>query len=346
MREHMPQLDGLRTLAVAGVMVFHWNLSTSAGFLFGYAGVQLFFVLSGFLITGILLRCRDTDLRFALRAFYIRRFLRIFPLYYAVVIGVALLDVPHARDMLPYHLTYTSNITAFWREEWFGSTSHFWTLCVEEQFYVVWPWVVLLAPQRALVPLFAAIIAASAVSREILMATNAFGGLLTTSNMDALVAGALLAVLPASQSRLVGRIGFAVGAPLLIGGWWFDFHPAIRSGCIAVAVWLVQSASAGFRGPLGRMLELPPMLWLGKMAYGLYVFHNFAPLAVDWLIQSGVPGLWRARIPANALVTVAMSAASWYGFEKPINDLKQFFPYRRCLPAGGRGETQKYLGCP
>jgi peptidoglycan/LPS O-acetylase OafA/YrhL len=327
MRDHMPQLDGLRTLAVAAVVLSHWKPETSKTFPWGHLGVQTFFVLSGLLITGILLRCRDTDLRLTLRSFYARRFLRIFPLYYVVVIGAAILEVPHAREMLPYHLTYTSNFAAFWREEWFGHTSHFWTLAVEEQFYIVWPWVVLLAPQRALVPLFVSIIAASTVSREILMASNAFGGVLTTSNMDALVIGALLAILPESRARLVGRIGFAAGVTLLAGGLWFGFFPAVRNGCIAIAVWLVQSAAIGFRGPLGRMLELPPMLWLGKMAYGLYVFHPFAPLIVEWIVQVGFPIHWRLRFQANTIATVTIAAASWYGFEKPINDLKRFFPY-------------------
>ena len=152
--QYMPQLDSLRAFAVLAVVVHHSPLVAFVPIPFGAIGVRLFFVLSGFLITGILLRCRDDrpdgspgDRWFSLRQFYIRRFLRIFPLYYFVVTCAVILNYGCARSLLPWLLTYTLNVQLAISGEW-NEFSHFWSLAVEEHFYLAWPWVVLFVPRR------------------------------------------------------------------------------------------------------------------------------------------------------------------------------------------------------
>ena len=120
----------------------------------GEWGVQLFFVLSGFLITGILLRCRgDEDAGgkiSRMRQFYVRRFLRIFPLFYAVLFAAALLNIRPVRETLLWHVSYLSNLQMALAGGWSGPVSHFWSLAVEEQFYLLWPCLILFLPRKYL----------------------------------------------------------------------------------------------------------------------------------------------------------------------------------------------------
>lgn len=155
---YMPQLDGLRAIAVGAVMLHHFlPLARFVPYDFitlGDLGVRLFFVLSGFLITGILLRCKSdvanlgAHSRHPLRMFYVRRFLRIFPVYYLALGFAALLNLPTVRDSLPWHAAYLSNVFFARSGQFNGPLSHFWSLAVEEQFYFIWPWLIVFAPSR------------------------------------------------------------------------------------------------------------------------------------------------------------------------------------------------------
>jgi len=197
----MPQLDGLRAFAVAAVMVHHLLDIESVRHVFspGLLGVRLFFVLSGFLITGLLVEGRDAlDVGVAqgasvLRRFYVRRTLRIFPLYY-LVLGIALVfGGEDTRVQLPSLATYTYNL---WIAGlgWFPAHfAHFWSLCVEEQFYLLWPWIVLFAPRRHLVPITILMILLAPLYRALALSLE-FNGVaffvMTPSSFDALGMGA------------------------------------------------------------------------------------------------------------------------------------------------------------
>src|SRR5262245_34719431 len=142
----LPQLDGLRALAVLGVLVCHSTDSEWAHL--GPFGVRLFFVISGFLITRILLEQRGAPVGSVLRAFYWRRLGRIAPLYYVALIVYWSFGVPGARELWPWLVTYTSNMVD--PATPLGFVGHFWSLAVEEQFYLVWPPLVLLLSRRTL----------------------------------------------------------------------------------------------------------------------------------------------------------------------------------------------------
>src|SRR5262245_45608829 len=142
---HMPQLDSLRALAFFGVAVSHWLMAEFPLATLGGTGVQLFFVLSGFLITGILLdyrRAQESNTRLSagsvLRTFYARRFLRIFPLFYGVIAVAVVLNTGPIRELWPWHALYASNFLYAANHPTAGDPfTHFWSLAVEEQFYFV-----------------------------------------------------------------------------------------------------------------------------------------------------------------------------------------------------------------
>jgi peptidoglycan/LPS O-acetylase OafA/YrhL len=153
---YMPQLDGLRALAVSGVVVSHFIPESSRYLNAGGMGVRLFFVLSGFLITGILLEARasvddgERTVGTQLRRFYLRRFLRLFPALALVIVCAWIAGVPEMRRSALWHASYLSNVYFARLGHFDGSVSHLWTLAVEEQFYLFWPLLLFLVPRRLL----------------------------------------------------------------------------------------------------------------------------------------------------------------------------------------------------
>lgn len=348
----MLQLDGLRAIAVLAVAWSHW---APPRWLLGVpwgTGVQLFFVLSGFLITGILIDHRPADgaplaKRIGVwRSFYIRRLLRIFPLFYLVLVIAWLAGMSPIRSAWPWHAAYLSNFYYFVGHPLDGFR-HFWSLSVEEQFYLVWPFLTMLLPRPVLPRVIVAMIVAAPLTRWLAVA-NGHDLLVTrflpTSCLDALGIGALLAYarrVPGTGARLadsIARIGLVVGLPgcLLVTllGRRTELPYAVETLGHTLLVlfygWLVHRAATGFRGPFGRLLETRPMLLVGRISYGVYVFHFFAPplaerLGLGTASTAGVV----ATIAACSLATFAAAMLSWNLYEKPLNDLKRRVPYER-----------------
>jgi peptidoglycan/LPS O-acetylase OafA/YrhL len=351
--EYRPQLDGLRAVAVAAVAWSHWERPYQFGIPFG-AGVHLFYVLSGFLITTILLRVRaEADRTGALQAFYIRRALRIFPAFYLTLALAGWADIPLVRESMAWHVAYLSNVFTFVRGEWPGSISHFWSLAVEEQFYLVWPWLIVFAPRAWIVPGIAIAIASGPAFRWWLAAEGyreSMIGILTPGCLDSLGVGALLAV-RGLQSAIVGGRVTAIalaGYAGLIGLERFGvvIAPLVATKGLLQAVvfgWLVVRAARGFRGVTGRILSSAPMLYIGRISYGVYLAHGFAgAIAATMFALLGLawpaPEPWRFVILCAA--TVGAAAVSWHLMERPVNDLKRWFPYRA---AAARYESRRPL---
>jgi peptidoglycan/LPS O-acetylase OafA/YrhL len=348
---HWAQLDGLRAVAVLLVCWHHWMPKRfHLGIHWGSTGVDLFFVLSGFLITGILLACRrpieagKQGVLFTAKRFYARRFLRIFPLYYAVL-ALATVGLSLEPGILVSLWTYTFNLVGAWRGALSGTlVSHFWSLAVEEQFYLLWPWVILLVPRPALAPVVCATLAIGPLSRWLLFRAGAPFDVLrmvTPSCLDLLAAGGLCALLAeragvaeALRRPLVRSFGL-LGAGLLAWGAWIQARGPGPEGASALDVlvvysrwpffaWLVLAAARGFAGPLGALLSSRPLAFVGQVSYGVYVFHAFA-LLLDRVGLAGLPPL--ARFPAYLAATLAVSWLSWTLFESRLNALKDRFPY-------------------
>jgi peptidoglycan/LPS O-acetylase OafA/YrhL len=211
---YMKQLDGLRALAVLFTLAAHFLPTDQPGWdvlPWGQWGVRLFFVLSGFLITSILLRLRPAESGgetwFPIRQFYVRRFLRIFPVFYATLLVTAVLNIKPVRSTFFWHLTYLSNIYFARLGAFNGPVTHFWSLAVEEQFYLFWPWLMVFLPARALRPAIAITILLGPLTRlaGYLAGYNSVSyGMFTTSCLDTLGAGALLALL--ADARFGDRV--------------------------------------------------------------------------------------------------------------------------------------------
>lgn len=344
------QLDGLRAIAVTLVFIHHW---TVAGKGVGFIGVQLFFVLSGFLITGILLRERNEvdaggqTIGFSIKQFYIRRFLRIFPLYYFCLFFCLALGRFEIRHTFFWHFFYLSNVLFFLRNDFFVPFAHFWSLAVEEQFYLFWPWVVLLTPRRWLPSVLVALMAFSPLSRLAVLLSGHPDYVQTSTmvwaNFDTLGMGALLAcMLLWNESRkqsamrwLTWAFPFCV-AELLISRKLSLPFLSICIDPVAVSllsVWTVWKASTGFQGLLGKFLNNPILVYLGRISYGLYVWHMFAPAFLRNILRwLHLPASFNEGPIGFALLfawTLAVASLTWFLFEKPINGLKRYFPYRK-----------------
>lgn len=342
---YMPQLDGLRAIAVGGVVYSHWVPSKyHFGLPLGSAGVQLFFVLSGFLITRILLGCRRYNNPIeSLRAFYARRVLRIFPLFYATIFAAALINIHPVRETLLWHLTYASNIYFLSIQSWNGPISHFWSLAVEEQFYLLWPAVVLFLPPAYLRLSVIGLITIGIASRfllPIILPSCDFLYVLPNANFDALGLGALLAFVLAKRFRSIpiGRFVWSIplfGLSLLIRKLQVPapFLDELQNlFMLGGFVWLIENATWGFQGWGKKLLEMPLLLYLGRISYGVYILHNFAStpvsfvthkLGLEWL-NNGITGF-----ALLSIFTVAGASISWHFLEKPLVKLKRFFPYHR-----------------
>jgi peptidoglycan/LPS O-acetylase OafA/YrhL len=349
--DYLPALDALRAFAVTAVVIEHsrspeWTWATPVGA--GGLGVKIFFVLSGFLITRILLRERLAAGRRAespmtvLRRFYARRALRILPLFYAVLLTLAVTMPVEIHESLPWHLAYAGNFFNAVRGEWLGPASHFWSLAVEEQFYLLWPLVVLLVPVRALPGVLMAAIAIGPLSRFVAFAVTGntvAPFVLPTSCFDSLGAGALLAWCHTTGWTIRREHAFAAVAGsvvlylALVMLAWSAPVPVldIVSRDILLSIFafglihcLVEKQPA--------MLSWAPLTYVGSISYGIYAWHY--PLALNSTVDRlGTlapflsPG-W-PRFAFVWIAAVAVASLSWRVLERPILRLKSKFDYLR-----------------
>lgn len=350
---YMPHLDGLRAFAVGGVILEHWA-SGFPGVLrdvvqrldLGGLGVECFFVLSGFLITLILLELKQEHAGFksALGQFYIRRVLRIFPAYYAALLATVLI-FSEMRPVAAWHALYLSNAYAAWHGGWPPSGAHFWSLAVEEQFYLFWPLVVLSFPLRIVAWIAITCFAVAPLTR--FLTWHLAGGphiaiwTLPTGAMDLLCFGALLACGKRSgvlqQAGTARRLALAGACAL----WLYVVLYVFFKGSVAFAVFgrtatavlfgaLVFSASARLRGPAGILLDNRLVIWLGTISYGLYIFHPFIPKSYLLLRESlGLHSIFfdsaYVRFPLLAAMLLAITSASYYFLERPVRSLRRRF---------------------
>lgn len=350
-RNYMPQLDSLRTFAVFFVLLEHWlyQAEWTKVFPLGMTGVTLFFVLSGFLITQILLKSRTTaenknENKFhSLRQFYIRRTLRIFPIYYLTIFVLYYFNTESIRDKFLWFLFYASNIYFYEINNWSGSLSHLWTLAVEEQFYIIWPFIILFIPKKHLLKSIVSITILGPVFRTVLYLLGdrsewalSFIFILTPSCMDCFGLGALIAYWSLTDDdpflkrpilayafliiniAVLVILSFAAESPFSIFLYRFSIS--------AICMMIISKASRGFKGIAGSILENPFLRYLGKVSYGLYLYHNFIPMIYSSL---GLPVMSNIyfNFVVQLMLLVILCTLSWYLIENPINNLKKKFSY-------------------
>ncbi|MCV3215250.1 acyltransferase [Plectonema radiosum NIES-515] len=351
----MKQLDGLRAIAVFAVLYTHYLPKNYwiFGIYWGELGVKLFFVLSGFLITSILLKCRQYIASgkqtrfFTLRQFYIRRFLRLFPLYYATLALAALVNIPPVRETIAWHIPYLSNVYFAIRGDFYDSVSHFWSLAVEEQFYLLLPWLILFLPKKSLLPTIIILILVGPLFRlagPIVGLNQVAIWVLMPSSLDTLGLGSLLAYLRhqeelfnISTKKLV-NVFVLIGLPLwLLINIINRIHSPILIANILhdtalglIFTWLIAQASRGFKGIIGDIMESKPLIYIGKISYGIYVIHNFMPYVVRKAFDVFGLSSYNSQLVIalfSTVATIILATISWHFLEKPINDFKKFFEY-------------------
>ncbi len=352
----IPQLDSFRFIAVCLVIISHWLPGNIINRIIpnGFIGVTFFFVLSGYLISTNLLYAKESiDAGYltrgrAFKVFYIRRTIRIFPLYYFVVISVYLLNKNIYDGHIIWYLTYLPNFLVFKEQHWMGMLSHLWSLGAEEQFYLVWPFLIFFIREKYLKFLFPGIVLASVLCKFcffIYIPENTCTSALTISCLDAFGVGASLALLTLKEKQndfIFSNKNFwlyfiamvITSAIVFINGIIF-----LLGFCISiVSALIIIKATKGFKGLGGKILDHPILLYLGKISYGIYIYHFFIP----WLIRCirGQEITYPTVIPVfpmnwlhnpfllmgiEFLVLIIIASLSWFLIEKPILKFKKYF---------------------
>ena len=372
--DYIPALDGIRGLAIILVLIIHLTLQSHPhtqslllnaviGFCnLGWAGVDLFFVLSGFLITGILYDGVDRPSFF--RNFYARRFLRIFPLYYASLLVLLLLSGPlgigwhGSQFILLGYLQNVAPLRAAIPATVFQYTGHFWSLAVEEQFYLVWPCLVFLIRDRKKLIITALTLAAMApILRTTILLTHIVSRYecyeFTLCRMDSLLIGSALALAIRGPARsmvlkfspavfpllLFVCIGFQVwvtnGNNLVAGHG--DFFYTVGFTPLAVSFAALVGCALRPRSLTGHIFQNATLRWFGRHSYGIYIMHfiflntsfigKFPRLFLETKFHSELLGVVLGGIPA-LLITLICAWLSYRYYEGPFLRLKRHFQAR------------------
>ena len=374
---HLVQLDGVRFIAVAMVLIDHWTAERLPPILFvplGSLGVTIFFVLSGFLISRILLSGKDklpepktAHLGGYLKTFYIRRTLRIFPIYYLTLFILYALNEPPVRRTFGWLALYASNIYIANYATWMGTVDHLWSLAVEEQVYLVLPMLLFLLPRRLVLPAALLMMVGSVALRYGLMrhgSTWFIGYVSMPTCLDAFGLGLIMAYLwlyqrPRFEALFSSSIGLIISIIVFGLVVWgarttaaaqptLDYHVNNsyahvweRLSASFVGFFLIGRAILGFRGPMKTFLESRVSQYLGQISYGLYLYHNFIYNAYHTPHTHIVLRVWRrlvSYVPTLGssyafefvyflVITIALASLSWFLIEKPINRLKDRYAY-------------------
>ena len=351
-RRYLPGLDGMRALAVIAVVLFHSPLAVATG---GFLGVEVFFVISGYIITRALLTEREERGRIALGRFWLRRARRLLPALFLLLAGVAAWSALFAegelaglrRDMGAAFFYVTNWDLIVTGENYFDSWErpsllrHLWSLAVEEQFYLIWPLLLIggLAIVRRRALLLALILAGAAVSAGVMAALHEPGGSVsriyygTDARASGLLIGAALAFvwsapLAAARGRIRGAAEGAVLAMLgtaglaaltgfvllLDGDAPFLYHGGFALTGVATAA-LIVAATHG-RSPFTRLLAMRPLPWLGLRSYAIYLWHW--PVMALTRPNVDVPLDGAALFALQAALTLALAEVSYRWVERPI----------------------------
>jgi len=349
--DYNKQIDGLRCFAVLGVLIWHFIRfdNVYVGRIpFGY-GVDLFFIISGFLITKILLinkekiERKETSIKAVLKSFYLRRTLRIFPIYYLTIFYLLIINFQNTRQVWRWLVTYTTNFYLSFDYPYIGSFNHLWSLAVEEQFYLFWPVLIFLVPRKYTLGTIISVITGALLFKVFYFVS--FGNstainALTISCADSLGFGALIAYLSLYKVNLLNKmngIKFLVPASFLPFIYFMIFPANIPTVSIVGGNFLfslfgffviAKASQMKFRSVTKYILENRVVIHLGKISYGIYLYHFFMPDFYNQMIE-WFPNLFYLKSPVGIpflfVSTLVFAELSWFIIEKPLLKLKRYF---------------------
>lgn len=362
-----PQLSGLRFCAVLFVVVYHFSI-----FLIGLKSwhydlgsfIVFFFVLSSYLVTRILLDAKRKAFGKGMPvwkvavAFLTRRTLRIFPAYYLylVILWIFPLEGADLRQHPVFYFAYIYNVWIFITSNWGPYAVHLWTLAVEEQFYIIWPWIILLIPTRHLFKVFGLMVIAAIAFRVIFLTVSpgqpVFPMLvLMPACLDSFGAGALLAYLHYSGRennrwlKWVSFIAIPIWLLLILTSHYRSLVGLDRLFISLYTVTVIDTANRGYTGFIKKFLENRVVQYLSKISYGIYLYHLIATLffwkifdAVQrYLVPRGFDLSGAGKVLSSPfisfwiyfLLAIGCASVSWYFVEQPFNNLKKLFDYVR-----------------
>jgi len=345
-------LNGLRAISIILVLIFHGKIEFIGKYL-GWVGVDLFFVISGFLITGILLNSKRDSRYF--QKFYIRRVLRIFPIYYLVVIGVCLFYLMLEKEGAGfiYYLTYLQNFFVAITNSGYGLLGHTWSLAVEEQFYLFWPFVVYLTSIRNLKKISFILIAFVPLIRFYFSLNGYhifYQNSLIISRADTMAIGSIIAILIHSENITISRmrllsyllissglvcsllllhfIGNNISGNGIIGGWIsckgglfleVPYGHLLFTAIGFISAGLIMKVvfkTSKISSFVSSVFENKIINYIGTISYGLYLFHWPIFLIVD---QIAIKFHFDLNIHliflVKLLLSFIVSSISWHYFE-------------------------------
>lgn len=357
---HHPKLDGLRAIAI--LMVLEWHFTTRLHL--GALGVRMFFVLSGYLISRIIFNYADQGIPIGSTAaeFYWRRILRLAPPLYLAIAVTAILNVADMRQDWPWHAFYLTNVQVFVNGA-FGPVVHFWSLSVEEQFYLIWFFALMATPARyAMTLIISGFFIGVAFKATAAFIGQPFAALLLPGAFDYFCLGALIAYAELFNVALdkvlrrwfgnpwtVGVAAAAIALTLLpprttLGDILNDTCEALLSFCLVIA------SRTGSQGWYLNWFSWPIMQHIGKISYGIYVYHQFVRIV---LAHYGLDAIMRHSIggaPLKLSVEVGLSLLSaelsWRLVEKPIQKLKLLVKSEAPFRSGAGFSRDDLIGKP
>ncbi|MGI4867517.1 MAG: acyltransferase family protein [Janthinobacterium lividum] len=351
---YQPELMGLRAVAVSLVVLAHWTL---ADFPLGEVGRLPLFVLSGYLISGIIWKNSiywggSGNWGRRLGIFYTRRFLRIIPPYYAALALGALLPLATLHQYPGWFLLPASNLLCYQLRHWPEGVGHYWSMAVEEQFYLLWPLLLGIIKRRAgwLWLLVLASVAYRAYSAwHQVPEAPVFATVMLPASLDLFALGALLRLHTAAARSHPAPATPWPGWPA-VATWvvwalvWAGTRQSLPAEQIWIIVYPILGAVAGYF-TLRWLMRSPPQArwlahgwaqWLGQRSYGLYLYHLMLPVFYQRLIYHVLPATspwrqwWLGPLPTVVVLTplaLAMCAISWRWLEAPLEKLKTRFVY-------------------
>lgn len=339
---YLPQLDGLRGIAILSVLIHHFDVHLPKWIDWGPIGVRTFFLLSGYLITLSVWKLGTPaegakDYWSGMGAFHLRRMTRLVPVLYLMLLLGVVMGLPEYVEGIGWHFAFLSNFYALHLGYWPGGASHLWSLSLQEQFYLLWPFLILIVPRKFL-PWALTGFMVFALGYRVAMIGNGSSEfhrwVMLPGVIDTFALGALIACWKKSGRPIPlasGPVGLSVGVFALICyavarecrylpyvAPWMGVIETLENIFLG---WVLLRTIEGWRGVVGWVFEMRFLMAIGRISYGLYVFHVLVHISIGpWLDRAGITKDDDVLLRTFILIVISMGVAalSYRYLEMPL----------------------------